>query len=73
MRSEDLVFDKENRLVGIKDANLLSSNNRLDSNTLCGESEPGNRSDFRLPTVEELASLVDLSQLNLARCLLAIH
>jgi len=64
--SDDLVLDKETGLVWARDANLLGSNNWLDSNTLCRELQLGNRAGWRLPAVEELASLVDPTQPNLA-------
>ena len=64
--SDDLVHDKETGLVWTRDANLLGQHNWLDANTLCREVELGNRSGWRLPAVEELSSLVDPSQPNLA-------
>jgi hypothetical protein len=64
--SDDFVLDKETGLVWARDANLLGSNNWLDSNTLCRELQLGNRAGWRLPGVEELTSLVDPSQQNLA-------
>jgi Protein of unknown function (DUF1566) len=64
--SDDLVLDKETGLVWTRDANLLGQHNWLDANTLCREVELGNRSGWRLPAVEELSSLVDPSQPNLA-------
>jgi len=42
--SDDFVLDKETGLVWARDANLLGSNNWLDSNTQCRELELGNRS-----------------------------
>lgn len=66
MFSDDLVLDKETGLLWDRDANLQSSNNWLNSNTLCRQLELGNRSGWRLPTVEELSSLVDPTQPNLA-------
>jgi hypothetical protein len=64
--ADDLVFDKETGLVWARDANLLDQNNWLDANTLCRGVQLGNREGWRLPAVEELASLVDPSQSNLA-------
>ena len=64
--SDDLVLDKETRLVWPRDANLVGQHNWLDSNTLCRELELGNRSGWRLPTVEELSSLIDPGQPDLA-------
>ncbi len=60
--SDDLVLDKETGLVWARDVNLIGQRNWLDSNTLCRELELGNRSGWRLPTVEELSSLVDPGQ-----------
>ncbi len=64
--SDDLVLDKETGLIWARDANLIDFKNWLDSNTLCRELELGNRAGWRLPTVEELSSLLDLCQPNLA-------
>lgn len=64
--SDDLVLDKETGLVWARDANLRGQHNWLDANTVCRELELGNRIGWRLPAVEELASLVDPSQPNLA-------
>ena len=63
--ADDLVLDKETGLVWARDANIVGLNNWLDANTLCRELELGNRCGWRLPTVEELSSLVDPSQPNL--------
>ena len=72
--SDDLVLDKETGLVWARDANLLGSNDWLGSNTLCRELELGNRSGWRLPTVEEISSLVDPTQPSpISHCLPAIH
>jgi hypothetical protein len=64
--SDDLVLDKETGLVWARDANLINQCSWLDANTLCREFMLGNRSGWRLPSVEELSSLVDMSQANLA-------
>jgi hypothetical protein len=64
--SDDLVVDKETGLVWPREANLLGQRDWLNSNTLCRELELGMRSGWRLPTVEELSSLVDTGQPNLA-------
>ncbi len=64
--SDDMVLDKETGLVWARDANLIGQYNWLDANTLCREFALGNRSGWRLPTVEELSSLLDLSQTDLA-------
>jgi hypothetical protein len=64
--SDDLVFDKETGLIWPRDANKIGQYNWLDANTLCRHFELGNRSGWRLPTVEELSSLIDPGQSNLA-------
>jgi hypothetical protein len=64
--ADDLVWDKETGLIWPRNANLLGQQIWLDSNRMCREMELGNRSGWRLPTVEELSSLVDPSQPNLA-------
>lgn len=64
--SDDLIFDKETGLVWSRDANLIGQHNWLDSNTLCREFVLGNRSGWRLPSVEELSTLLDLKQTDLA-------
>ena len=58
--AEDLVLDKETGLIWPRNANLLEqAQNWLDSNTTCREQKLANRIGWRLPTVEELSSLVD--------------
>ena len=64
--SDDLVLDKETGLVWARDANLIGQINWLDANTLCREFELGNRTGWRLPSIEELSSLIDTSQSDLA-------
>jgi hypothetical protein len=64
--SDDLVWDRETGLIWVRDANIIGLQNWLDANTLCRELELGNRCGWRLPTVEELSSLVDPTQPNLA-------
>lgn len=64
--SDDLVIDRETGLVWTRDANLIGQHNWLDSNTLCREFSLSNRSGWRLPSVEELSSLLDLKQPDLA-------
>lgn len=64
--SDDLVLDKETGLIWARDANLIGQHNWLDANTLCREFLLGNRVGWRLPSVEELSSLVDMSQADLA-------
>ena len=64
--ADDLVCDKETGLIWSRDANLIGQHNWLDSNTLCREFVLGNRCGWRLPSVEELSTLVDLDQTDLA-------
>jgi len=64
--SQDVVLDKETGLVWARNANLLGSQNWLDANTLCRELELANRMGWRLPTVEELSSIIDPRQSPLA-------
>lgn len=64
--SDDLVLDKETGLVWSRDACLLGQRDWLNSNTMCRELEIGSRLGWRLPTVEELSSLIDPGQANLA-------
>jgi hypothetical protein len=64
--SEGVVLDKETGLIWARNANLLGMRNWLDANTLCRELELVNRMGWRLPTVEELSSLVDPRQAPLA-------
>ncbi len=62
--SNDLVVDKETGLVWTRNANPIGSYNWLDSNTLCREFVLCNRVGWRLPTIEEISSLVDRNQSN---------
>ncbi len=62
--SDNLVLDKETGLVWPRDANLINECNWLDASTLAREFALGNRQGWRLPSVEELSSLVDLGQLD---------
>lgn len=64
--SDDLVLDRETGLVWSRNANLIGAYNWLDANTNCRGFELGNRAGWRLPTVEELSSLIDPSQTPLA-------
>lgn len=62
----EAVLDKETGLVWAKDANLPNgSKDWQDAITYCRQSvRIGDRKGWRLPTVEELASLVDTTQEN---------
>lgn len=60
--SQDVVLDKETGLIWARNVELLGPQNWLDANTLCRELELANRMGWRLPTVEELSSLIDPRQ-----------
>lgn len=63
--NDEAVLDKETGLVWAKDANLAGGQKEWgDAVTYCRNLNIGNRKGWRLPTVEELASLVDPSQSN---------
>ena len=64
--SKDVVFDKETGLIWARNANLIGPQNWLDANTLCRGLELADRMGWRLPTVEELSSLIDPRQSPLA-------
>ena len=64
--TDDIVLDKETCLVWSRDANISGLMNWLDANTVCREMELAGRMGWRLPTVEELSSLIDPNQPNLA-------
>jgi hypothetical protein len=60
---DDLVLDKETGLIWAKDANLADGTRTWEEAvTYCRNRNIGNRKGWRLPTVEELASLVDPTQ-----------
>jgi hypothetical protein len=60
---EDLVLDKETGLVWARDANIANGTETwVYAVTYCRNLNIGTRIGWRLPTVEELASLVDPSQ-----------
>jgi hypothetical protein len=62
---DDLVLDKETGLIWPRNANLTGNAlNWLDANTTCREAKIANRIGWRLPTVEELSSLIDARRLN---------
>jgi hypothetical protein len=61
---DDLVLDKETGLVWTRNANPIGEKNWLDANTLCREFVSGDRAGWRLPSVEELSSLIGPQQLN---------
>ena len=58
--NDDLVLDKETGLVWPRNGNIFGTpKNWLDANTECRSIKFGNRIGWRLPTVEELSSLID--------------
>ena len=62
-QADDLVWDKETGLIWPRDANLNGSAvGWLDANTIARELRLGRRAGWRLPSVEELATLVDTSR-----------
>lgn len=59
----EAVLDKETGLVWAKNANLAGGTKTwVDAMNYCQNPPIGGRKGWRLPTVEELASLVDISQ-----------
>jgi hypothetical protein len=63
--ADDLVLDKETGLVWPRSANLrVDPMNWLDANTTTRELRFATRIAWRLPTVEELSSLVDTRRSN---------
>lgn len=64
--ADDLVLDQETRLVWYRDAGRIGLKTWWDANNECRELELGNRTGWRLPSVEELSSLIDTSQKNVA-------
>ena len=64
-KSGDLVLDKETCLIWPRNANLSGNAlNWLDANTTCRQVKLANRIGWRLPTVEELSSLIDTRNSN---------
>ena len=63
--NDEAVLDKETGLVWARDANIANDIQEWEEAVLyCRNLNIGNRKGWRLPTVEELASLVDPSQSN---------
>ena len=60
--SDDVVLDKETGLVWARNAGMAEKGKWLDAVFYCRNVKLGNRMGWRLPTVEELSSLVDPSQ-----------
>jgi len=64
-KADDVVLDKETGLIWPRHANLSAGPlNWLDANTTSRELKLANRIAWRLPTVEELSSLVDTRYTN---------
>jgi hypothetical protein len=61
---DEAVLDKETGLVWTKNANIAGYKNWQDAINNCRNLDTGNRKGWRLPTVEELATLVDPTQSN---------
>ena len=64
--SDDLVLDKETGLVWARDANILGElKTWFEAVRYCRQfCYLGNRQGWRLPTIEELSSLIDYKQFN---------
>ena len=63
--ADDLVLDKETGLIWPRNANVRgTAMNWLDANTTTRELKFANRVGWRLPTVEELSSLIDTRRSN---------
>jgi hypothetical protein len=63
--SDELVLDQETGLIWPRNANVPgAAMNWLDANTSTRELQLGGRIGWRLPTVEELSSLVDTRRSN---------
>ncbi|MHC4337441.1 MAG: Lcl C-terminal domain-containing protein [Planctomycetota bacterium] len=61
--SDDMVLDKETGLVWTRDANAFSGDKEWqDALTSCRNLSFGERKGWRLPTIEEIGSLLDTSQ-----------
>ena len=62
LNNDEAVLDKETGLVWAKDANLAGGAKTWEQAVLyCRDLNIGGRKGWRLPTVEELASLVDMT------------
>lgn len=60
-----LVQDKQTGLIWPRNANFLNTvHNWLDTNTICRDLAICNRKGWRVPTVEELSSLIDTRSQN---------
>jgi hypothetical protein len=63
--ADDVVLDRETRLVWTRDANIMKSpSNWLDANTQARELTVANRRGWRVPTIEELSTLIDVRRQN---------
>lgn len=63
--SDDLVLDRETGLVWSRDANPIGQCSWQDAIASCRKFVLGGRLGWRLPSIEELSSLVDLTQSDL--------
>jgi len=60
--SDDLVLDKDTGLIWARDAGLLTGPQLPEDAVIaCRNVDLGNRKGWRIPSVEELSSLIDLS------------
>jgi hypothetical protein len=62
--SDDLVLDKETGLVWVRDATASGEKTWHEAINYCYNLDLGNRKGWRLPTVEELLSLLDTVNTN---------
>jgi len=62
--NDEAVLDKETGLVWAKDAILGGTKTWWEAILYCANLDLGGRKGWRLPTIEELASLLDVSQTN---------
>ena len=63
-QADDLVLDKETGLIWARDANKEGTETWQDAILYCSSVALGNRKGWRLPTREELSSLIDTSNSN---------
>jgi len=61
--TDDMVLDKETNLVWERSPAVLPTSDWGEAVTHCYQLEVGNRKGWRLPTIEELATLIDTTHL----------
>jgi Protein of unknown function (DUF1566) len=61
--TDDMVLDKETNLVWERSPTVLPTSDWGEAVTHCYQLEVGNRKGWRLPTIEELATLIDTAHL----------